>query len=81
MSSDLLISAMTKRIERLEGLVAQQSDLIAEQQVELKEWRSGVRIRGKQRKRRRVRGARDAREAAEKGEEVGNRRSGHKGSG
>ena len=92
MASELLNAAQLQRLERLEVLVEHLNAQLAERdaenaalRAELKEWCSGVRIRGKQRKRRRVRGARDAHEAAEKGEEVGNRRSGrktgHKGSG
>ncbi len=71
-----MIAALTQRLERLEALTAQQSiriteqaAIIEEQAAELKEWRSGVRIRGKRKqRRRRVRGAKEARDAAEKGE-------------
>jgi len=86
MASDLLNAAQLQRLERLEVLVQQLSDQLAERdaenaelRAELKEWRSGLRIRGKQKpRRRRVRGAKEARDAAEKGEEVGKRPAGRK---
>ncbi|MEL6343838.1 MAG: IS66 family transposase [Myxococcota bacterium] len=85
MSSDQVTAALFQRIERLEALVTQQAAQIVELETELKEWRSGIRVRGKQRKRRRVRGARDAKDAQKKGEDVGKRgagrKDGHKGAG
>ena len=87
MPSDLMIAALTQRLERLEVLTTQQGARIVEQDAliakqraenaelreELKEWRSGVRIRARQKQRRRVRRAKEARDAAESSKAVGTR--------